>query len=96
METDLTANDFTQVLSMVLAIGLPNVGRSELVSRVYVLLSIGYPQKLWNIPQQTETTYGKFDLTKVMIQQKPQTVTVYNRDNEALVDRPIYYWFRNS
>ena len=89
----IVANDFTQVLSDGIGYWATNVGRSELVSVFTYYCHIGYLAENGGILRATNgnNSYGKFgsvsegyDTTET-----PQTVTVNNRDNEALVDRPF-------
>ena len=89
----IVANDFTQVLSDGIGYWATNVGRSELVSVFTYYCHIGYLAENGGILRATNgnNSYGKFgsvsegyDTTET-----PQTVTINNRDNEALVDRPF-------
>ena len=92
METDpIVANDFTQVLSDGIGYWATNVGRSELVSvfTYYCLLDIAENGGI--LPATNgNNSHGKFGSNEGYdTTETPQTVTINNRDNEALVDRPF-------
>ena len=87
----IVANDFTQVLSDGIGYWATNLGRSELVSVFTYYAHIGYLAENGGILRATNgnNSYGDFGTVAEGFDstETPQTVTVNNRDNEALVDR---------
>lgn len=86
----MTSNDFTQVLSDGIGAYITNGGRAELVSVFTYYCSVGYLAELGGIIRATNgnNSYGQYgsiadgnDPTET-----PDTATVWNRNNEAVVD----------
>lgn len=85
----MVSNDFTQVLSDGVGIWVSDGGRTELVSVFTYYCSVGYLAESGGVIRATNgnNSYGRFgtiadgnDPTET-----PQTVTVFNRNNEAQV-----------
>jgi len=85
----MVSNDFTQVLSDGVGVWVSDGGRTELVSVFSYYCAVGYLAEQGGVIRATNgnNSYGRFgtiadgnDPTEI-----PQTVTVFNRNNEAQV-----------
>jgi hypothetical protein len=85
----MVSNDFTQVLSDGVGIWVSDGGRTELVSVFTYYCSVGYLAERGGIIRATNgnNSYGRFGIVADGNDptETPQTVSVFNRNNEAQV-----------